>query len=209
MKKILSIMVIGLISLSTFSCRQTPQVVYVQPTQAQPVQQQQTVQGDPNQFFNDPTYANQPPILYPYNGQQMLIDAALMAYFTSYNINPGYYYSTHPGYTHFHVYRNGSYSGYAPGYHGYVTVNHYHYVAPNPKYVTKSGRPDMRYNANKPATTPTKTFNLTRQSPAATPAPAKTFNLSRPSTPSKSFNLSRSSSSSSGHSSSSSHSGRH
>lgn len=118
------------------SCNNPPQQQYYQQPVAvqQPVQQ---VQGDPNQFYNDPQYANQQPVQYVYNGQQILIDAALMAYLYTYHIDPGYYYSTHRSYSHFHVYSNGYYSGYARGYHPtYVSYNHYHYSAPNARYVT-------------------------------------------------------------------------
>jgi len=147
MKSFFAIAVTFVTLLVLTSCHSNPpaQVVYTQPA---PVQQAPSFQGDPNQFYSDPDYTNQPPVQYVYNGQQLLIDAALMAYFTSYHINPGYYYSTHPGYAHFHVYSNGVYSGYPRGYNHFVTVNHYHYIAPNPRYVTKNGAPDMRYKAN-------------------------------------------------------------
>jgi len=175
MKNLFSIAIVGLFATLLTACHSNPpQVVYVQPA-AQPiaVQQPVAVQQDPNSFYSNPQYANQPPVMETINGNQVLVDAALVAYLTYYNISPSSYYTSHPGYAHFHVYHNGVYSGFAPGYHGYVTQSHYHYTAPDPKYLTKSGAPDMRYKVNQTTTTKTNT--------TVTPAaPAKTYSL-RPS----------------------------
>ncbi len=189
MKKFLTIIFAGLFALAISSCGQNPNVVVVQPQQSVPVQ---SGYQDPNQFYNDPEYANQPPVLQNINGQQVLVDAALMAYIGYYHYNLGSYYSAYPTVNHFHVYRNGVYSGYPRGYHSYVASTSYHYHAPNPTYVTRSGAPDMRYKANRPnstvrpsATPAPRQYNL-RPSAATTPAQpsqARTLSLRKPTPP--------------------------
>lgn len=188
---------LGLFAIVVFaitSCNQQPQY-YPQ----QPVAIQQPAQGDPNQFYNDPQYASQQPVQYNYQGQQILIDAALMAYLYTYHIDPGYYYSTHRSYSHFHVYSNGYYSGYSRGYRPtYVSYNHYHYAAPNARYVSRASisRPvtSQRSFGAHSTSTPVRTGGFgssSRPSSTVSSTPRSSFGSSRSSS---SFGSSRSSS---------------
>jgi hypothetical protein len=181
-----------------------------------------TYQDNPDQYFNDPQYANQPPVQYAYNGQQMLIDAALMAYLYNNHINPGYYYSTHRTYSHFHVYNNGSYSGYARSYRPrFVTYKSYHYTAPSTRYVTRThivirpsnssfGSSNSKYKFNNRSTSPevsTRKSGWFNRSSTSTSSPAKSsWFSSRPSSSSSRSSFGSSSSSRSFGSSSSSRS---